>query len=151
MIRDKGEAMGAIKLSGGGNQPPTDVDQLKLRERKIISRPRRTKVSPHHKKNDGLFQRRRQRVGSLFPRVRQRTQRCHLLLVKFLTLTCGARGSDRVRGSPWYRCPKVTLERRRSQVNGNRGIRKSALLSGGRRTKFGTLRVEAKPVAKHYI
>ena len=32
MIRDKREARGAIKLSGGGNQPPTDVDQLKLRE-----------------------------------------------------------------------------------------------------------------------
>ena len=31
-IRDKREARGAIKLSGGGNQPPTDVDQLKLRE-----------------------------------------------------------------------------------------------------------------------
>ena len=33
MIRDKREARGAIKLSGGGNQPPPDVDQLKLRER----------------------------------------------------------------------------------------------------------------------
>ena len=32
MIRDKREASGAIKLSGGGNQPPPDVDQLKLRE-----------------------------------------------------------------------------------------------------------------------
>ena len=32
MIRDRGEARGAIKLSGGGNQPPPDVDQLKLRE-----------------------------------------------------------------------------------------------------------------------
>ena len=32
MIRDKGEARGAIKLSGGGNQPPPDVDQLKFRE-----------------------------------------------------------------------------------------------------------------------
>ena len=32
MIRDKKEARGAIKLSGGGNQPPLDVDQLKLRE-----------------------------------------------------------------------------------------------------------------------
>ena len=32
MIRDKIEARGAIKLSGGGNQPPLDVDQLKLRE-----------------------------------------------------------------------------------------------------------------------
>ena len=32
MIRDKREARGAIKLSGGGNQPPLDVDQLKLRE-----------------------------------------------------------------------------------------------------------------------
>ena len=32
MIRDKREARGAIKLSGGGNQPPPDVDQLKLRE-----------------------------------------------------------------------------------------------------------------------
>ena len=32
MVRDKREARGAIKLSGGGNQPPTDVDQLKLRE-----------------------------------------------------------------------------------------------------------------------
>ena len=31
MIRDR-EARGAIKLSGGGNQPPPDVDQLKLRE-----------------------------------------------------------------------------------------------------------------------
>ena len=31
MIRDKTEARGAIKLSGGGNQPPPDVDQLKLR------------------------------------------------------------------------------------------------------------------------
>ena len=33
MVRDKREARGAIKLSGGGNQPPPDVDQLKLRER----------------------------------------------------------------------------------------------------------------------
>ena len=32
MIRDKREARGAIKCSGGGNQPPLDVDQLKLRE-----------------------------------------------------------------------------------------------------------------------
>ena len=32
MIRDKREARGAIKLTGGGNQPPPDVDQLKLRE-----------------------------------------------------------------------------------------------------------------------
>ena len=32
MIRDKREARGALKLSGGGNQPPPDVDQLKLRE-----------------------------------------------------------------------------------------------------------------------
>ena len=32
MIRDEREARGAIKLSGGGNQPPPDVDQLKLRE-----------------------------------------------------------------------------------------------------------------------
>ena len=32
MIRDKGEASGAIKLSGGGSQPPPDVDQLKLRQ-----------------------------------------------------------------------------------------------------------------------
>ena len=32
MIRDKREARGAIKLSGGGNQPPPDVDQLQLRE-----------------------------------------------------------------------------------------------------------------------
>ena len=32
MIRDKREARGAIKLSGGGNQPPLDVDQLKLRD-----------------------------------------------------------------------------------------------------------------------
>ena len=32
MIRDKSEARGAIKLSGGGNQPPPGVDQLKLRE-----------------------------------------------------------------------------------------------------------------------
>ena len=32
MVRDKREARGAIKLSGGGNQPPPDVDQLKLRE-----------------------------------------------------------------------------------------------------------------------
>ena len=32
MIRDTREARGAIKLSGGGNQPPPDVDQLKLRE-----------------------------------------------------------------------------------------------------------------------
>ena len=32
MIRDKREARGAIKLSGGGNQLPPDVDQLKLRE-----------------------------------------------------------------------------------------------------------------------
>ena len=31
MIRDRWEARGAIKLSGGGNQPPPDVDQLKLR------------------------------------------------------------------------------------------------------------------------
>ena len=29
MIRDKREARGAIKLSGGGNQPPPDVDRLK--------------------------------------------------------------------------------------------------------------------------
>ena len=32
MIRDKREARGTLKLSGGGNQPPPDVDQLKLRE-----------------------------------------------------------------------------------------------------------------------
>ena len=32
MIRDKGEARGAIKSVGGGNQPPLNVDQLKLRE-----------------------------------------------------------------------------------------------------------------------
>ena len=32
MIRDKREARGAIELSGGGNQPPPDVDELKLRE-----------------------------------------------------------------------------------------------------------------------
>ena len=32
MIRDKREARGAIKLSGGGNQLPPDVDLLKLRE-----------------------------------------------------------------------------------------------------------------------
>ena len=32
MIRDKREARGSIKLSGGGNQPPMDVDQLKLGE-----------------------------------------------------------------------------------------------------------------------
>ena len=32
MIRDTREARDAIKLSGGGNQPPTDVDQLKLKE-----------------------------------------------------------------------------------------------------------------------
>ena len=32
MIRDKREARGTIKLSGGGNRPPPDVDQLKLRE-----------------------------------------------------------------------------------------------------------------------
>ena len=32
MLRDKREARGAIKLSGGGNQPPPDVDQMKLRE-----------------------------------------------------------------------------------------------------------------------
>ena len=32
MIMDKREARGAIKLSGGGNQPPPVVDQLKLRE-----------------------------------------------------------------------------------------------------------------------
>ena len=32
MIRDKREARAAIKLSDGGNQPPPDVDQLKLRE-----------------------------------------------------------------------------------------------------------------------
>ena len=32
MIRDKREARGAIITSGGGNQPPPDVDQLKLRE-----------------------------------------------------------------------------------------------------------------------
>ena len=31
MIRNKREPRGAIKLSGGGNQPPPDVDQLKLR------------------------------------------------------------------------------------------------------------------------
>ena len=31
MIRDQREARCAIKLSGGGNQPPPDVDQLKLR------------------------------------------------------------------------------------------------------------------------
>ena len=32
MIRNKREARGAIKLSGGNNQPPLDVDQLKLRD-----------------------------------------------------------------------------------------------------------------------
>ena len=32
MIRDKREVRGAIKLSGVGNQPPLDVEQLKLRE-----------------------------------------------------------------------------------------------------------------------
>ena len=32
MIRDTREARGAIKLSGGGNQLPPDVDLLKLRE-----------------------------------------------------------------------------------------------------------------------
>ena len=32
MIRDKREARCAIKLSGGGNQLPPEVDQLKLRE-----------------------------------------------------------------------------------------------------------------------
>ena len=32
MIRDKREARDAIKLSGEGNQPQPDVDQLKLRE-----------------------------------------------------------------------------------------------------------------------
>ena len=32
MIRDTRKARGPIKLSGGGNQPPPDVDQLKLRE-----------------------------------------------------------------------------------------------------------------------
>ena len=32
IIRDMREARGAIKLCGGGNQPPLDVDQLKLRE-----------------------------------------------------------------------------------------------------------------------
>ena len=32
MIRDKREARNTIKLSGGGSQPPPDVDQLKLRE-----------------------------------------------------------------------------------------------------------------------
>ena len=32
MIRDKREARGAIKLSGGGNQPPPDVNQMKPRE-----------------------------------------------------------------------------------------------------------------------
>ena len=32
MIMDEREAWGGIKLSGGGNQPPTDVDQLKFRE-----------------------------------------------------------------------------------------------------------------------
>ena len=32
MIRDKKEARGATKLSGGGNQPLPDVDLLKLRE-----------------------------------------------------------------------------------------------------------------------
>ena len=32
MIRDEREARGAIKLIGGGNQPPPYVDQLKLRE-----------------------------------------------------------------------------------------------------------------------
>ena len=31
MIRDKREERRAIKLSGGGNQPPPDVDQFKLR------------------------------------------------------------------------------------------------------------------------
>ena len=31
MIGDKREARGAVKLSGGGNQPPTDVNQLELR------------------------------------------------------------------------------------------------------------------------
>ena len=32
MMRDKREARGAIKLGGGGNQPPPTVDRLKLRE-----------------------------------------------------------------------------------------------------------------------
>ena len=32
MMRVKREARGTIKLSGGGNQPPPDVEQLKLRE-----------------------------------------------------------------------------------------------------------------------
>ena len=32
MIRDKRGSEGAIKLTGGGNQPPLDVHQLKLRE-----------------------------------------------------------------------------------------------------------------------
>ena len=32
MTRDKREVRRAIKLSGGGNQPPLNVDQLKLRE-----------------------------------------------------------------------------------------------------------------------
>ena len=32
MIRDTREAREAIKLSGGGNQPPPEVDQLRLRE-----------------------------------------------------------------------------------------------------------------------
>ena len=32
MFRDKREARGALRLSGGGNQSPPDVDQLELRE-----------------------------------------------------------------------------------------------------------------------
>ena len=86
--------------------------------RGIIDRPRRTSWSSargglalieqqfrhtteRSKNNDGVSQRRRQRMGSLFPRIRQRTQRLHVLLAKFLTPTCCAPWAlDRSRPAP---------------------------------------------------